>query len=134
MGHHAVNPELYGSQFPSGKMDPLNPPIILLNANKQVIGVEWEATNLGQGAPILFDQTVNLGPPHPHAEQPHYMLHAFFRPDGKVLFGDFDPQVSCPTMATSLLKTGDGLSVVPTAVLVAVLLASSGWFLKRRKA
>ena len=47
MGTHALNPELLGAQFPEGTMDPENPPVLLLNENDEVMGVEWEAADVG---------------------------------------------------------------------------------------
>lgn len=131
MGHHATNPKLMGRQFPAGEMDPENPPIVLLGPDKRVVGVEWEAANVGQEAPELFGQTVNLGPGHPHAEQPHYMLHAYFRTNGKVLFGDFDPQISCPAMpnagAGGMARRSDFNPMVPAVALAVVVLATGAW-------
>ncbi len=136
MGHHATNPELMESQFPAGEMDPGNPPIVLLGPDKRVVGVEWEAANLGQDTPELFGQTVNLGPGHPHAEQPHYMLHAYFRPNGKVLFGDFDPQINCPAMpsagAGGMARQDDFSPMLPAAAVALVALATGAWALRSR--
>jgi hypothetical protein len=89
---------MMGRQFPLGVMDPDQPPVVLLGPDKRVIGVEWEAANRGQSPPQLHGQTANLGPPHPGVDQPHYMLHAYFRTDGKVLFGDFNPALAAPGM------------------------------------
>lgn len=101
MGTHAVNPELLEAQFPTGTMDLANPPIVLLDQSNTVVGVEWEAADVEQGPMELFGRTIELQPGHPGAEEPHYMLHIYFKPDGKVLFGTndqtaFDPDLSCP--------------------------------------
>jgi hypothetical protein len=98
MGYHALNGAMMGRQFPLGVMDPDQPPVVLLGPDKRVIGVEWEAANRGQPPPQLHGQTANLGPPHPGVDRPHYMLHAYFRTEGKVLFGDFDPALASPGM------------------------------------
>jgi hypothetical protein len=103
MGIHAINRELLQAQFPKAKMDPANPPILLLDENSKVIGLEWEAKDVGQGPMKLFGQTIELQPGHPGVEEPHYMLHIYFKPDGKVLFGTdaqtaFDPEGVCPQM------------------------------------
>lgn len=103
MGFHAINFRLYEQQFASGRMDPLNPPILLIGGNGRVIGLEWEADQR-TSPPNLFGQTVRVLPGHPGQEEPHYMLHAYFRPNGQVLFADFDPLVSCPPPGT--LPTG----------------------------
>jgi hypothetical protein len=95
MGYHAVHPTLMKVQFGSGRPDPEQPPIVLLDAVQRVVGLEWEA-NQNVSAPVLFGQTVVLQPGHPGGPQPHYMLHAYFRPQDQVLFSVFDPQLSCP--------------------------------------
>ena len=101
MGIHAINQELLEAQFPNGTMDPAQPPVILLDQNSKVLGIEWEARDVGQGPMELFGQTIQLQPPHPGIPEPHYMLHIYFKPDGKVLFGvddqtAYDPELSCP--------------------------------------
>jgi len=101
MGVHAINPTIYESQFPQGLMDPDNPPIVVLDAAGRVVAVEWEAKNTGQTPPVVYGQTANLGPPHPGVNEPHYMLHAFFLPEGKVQFGDFSQTVSCEGSTSS---------------------------------
>jgi len=106
MGIHAINQELLEAQFPNGTMDPAQPPVILLDQNSKVLGIEWEAKNVGQGPMELFGQTIQLQPPHPGIPEPHYMLHIYFKPDGKVLFGvddqtAYDPELSCPYLPAS---------------------------------
>ena len=106
MGIHAINRQLYEAQFPKGEMDPENPPVLLLGDNDQVIGVEWEAKDVGQGQMKMFGQTIELQSGHPGVPEPHYMLHIYFRADGKVLFGTndqtaFDPEGVCPEMSAS---------------------------------
>ncbi len=101
MGTHALNPELLQAQFPEGTMDPANPPVLLLGENDEVMGVEWEAADVGQGPMEMFGQTIEIQPGHPGVEEPHYMLHIYFKPGGKVLFGTnpqtaFDPEGVCP--------------------------------------
>jgi hypothetical protein len=49
MGIHAINFKLLEAQFPNGTMDPANPPALLLDENEEVMGVEWEAADVGQG-------------------------------------------------------------------------------------
>jgi hypothetical protein len=104
MGTHAINRQLYQAQFPKGEMDPANPPVLLLDESSNVIGVEWEAADVGQGPMKMFGQTIELQSGHPGAPEPHYMLHIYFKPDGKVLFGTndqtaFDPEGVCPEMS-----------------------------------
>ena len=106
MGIHAINRQLYEAQFPKGEMDPKNPSVLLLGPSDEVIGVEWEAKDVGQGPMKLFGQTIELQSGHPGVPEPHYMLHIYFRDDGKVLFGTndqtaFDPEGFCPQMSAS---------------------------------
>jgi hypothetical protein len=101
MGTHALNQQLLMAQFPNGTMDPAQPSVLLLDQNNKVIGVEWEAADVGQGPMQMFGQTIQLQQGHPGVEEPHYMLHIYFKPEGKVLFGTdnqtaFDPELSCP--------------------------------------
>ncbi len=122
MGYHAINPALMGAQFPQGTMDAQHPPVVLLGPDKRVIGVEWEAADRGQAPPQLYGQTVNLGPVHPGVDQPHYMFHAFFRPGGKVLFGDFDPALATPGLPNTGAGGGGGQQL-PLLPFVALALA-----------
>jgi hypothetical protein len=124
MGIHAINWELLQAQFPKAKMDPANPPILLVDQNSKVIGLEWEAKDVGQGPMKLFGQTIELQPGHPGVEEPHYMLHIYFKPDGKVLFGTdaqtaFDPEGICPEIP----ETG---GMVSPAQLGGILFALAG--------
>jgi hypothetical protein len=128
MGTHALNPELLGAQFPEGTMDPENPPVLLLNENDEVMGVEWEAADVGQGPTEMFGQTIEIQPGHPGAEEPHYMLHVYFKPGGKVLFGTnpdtaFDPEGVCPEMPASASAS---VSASVSASASATARASSG--------
>ncbi len=145
MGVHALNHELLQAQFPKGKMDPANPPALLLDENNEVMGVEWEAADVGQGQMEMFGQTIEVQPGHPGAEEPHYMLHVYFKPGGKVLFGTnpdtaFDPEGVCPEMsamatssasatatasassASALSETGGPISLTSLAALASMAL------------
>ncbi len=126
MGIHAINQQLYQAQFPNGKMDPANPNVLLVGQSGKVIGLEWEAADVGQGPMKMFGQTIELQSGHPGIEEPHYMLHIYFKPDGKVLFGTndqtaFDPELSCPPMSASATATG-----TPTATATATALTDTG--------
>lgn len=145
MGTHAINHDLLEAQFPQGTMDPANPPVLLLGQDGTVMGVEWEAADVGQGPMEMFGQTIELQSGHPGAEEPHYMLHIYFKPDGKVLFGTndqtaFDPDLSCPEMSatatssptltatatpTALATTG-GMSFLPGLAAGALALLFAG--------
>jgi hypothetical protein len=111
MGIHALNQELLQAQFPNGEMDPENPPVLLLDENSNVIGLEWEAADVGQGPMKMFGQTIEIQPGHPGVEEPHYMLHIYFKDDGKVLFGTdpqtaFDPEGVCPEASATATASG----------------------------
>ncbi len=123
MGYHAIHPGLMGAQFPQGVMDPQRPPVVLLGPDKRVIGVEWEAANRGQAPPQLYGQTANPGSAHPGVDQSHYMPHAFFRPGGKILFGDFDPALAAPGLPNTGAGGGQGtrLSTSPLAALALIV-------------
>src|SRR5215217_3851078 len=106
MGIHAIKHKLLQAQFPKGKMNPEKPPVLLLGQKGKVMGLEWEAADVGQGPMKMFGQTIKLQPGHPGVPDPHYMLHIYFKPDGKVLFGTnaktaFDPKRSCRAGASS---------------------------------
>jgi hypothetical protein len=106
MGIHAINQELLQAQFPNGTMDPAQPPVILIDQNSKVLGIEWEAKDVGQGPMELFGQTIQIQPRHPGIPEPHYMLHIYFKPDGKVLFGTdpqtaYDPELGCDELPAS---------------------------------
>ena len=131
MGIHAINRQLYEAQFPKGEMDPKNPSVLLLGPSDEVIGVEWEAKDVGQGPMKLFGQTIELQSGHPGAEEPHYMLHIYVRDDGKVLFGTndetaFDPEGVCPEMSSSAMHSASpSASAAATASATATSSASA---------
>jgi hypothetical protein len=120
MGIHALNPELLQAQFPNGTMDPANPPALLLDENEEVMGVEWEAADVGQGPMEMFGQTIELQSGHPGVEEPHYMLHIYFKPGGKVLFGTndqtaFDPEAACPEASASAMSSATATATATTS-------------------
>ena len=135
MGIHAINQQLMQAQFPKAEMDPANPPILLVDGQSgRVIGLEWEAADVGQGPMKMFGQTIELQSGHPGVEQPHYMLHIYFRPDGKVLIGTndqtaFDPELSCPPMSASATATATSTAAAtatPTGTATATALMDTG--------
>jgi hypothetical protein len=112
-------------------MDPTNPPVLLLDENSNVMGLEWEAADVGQGPMKLFGQTIELQPGHPGVEVPHYMLHIYFKPDGKVLFGTdahtaFDPEGVCPEMSASASALPGSGGAFPLTALVPLALLMVG--------
>lgn len=142
MGVHALNFPAFSAQFAAGVMDPEHPPVVLLDASLQhVIGLEWEAADVGQAAPEVFGQPAILlrgHPGPPGTEVPHYMLHAYFRADGEVLFAPFDPEVTCPRMPDSSTGGVAGSAAqplvglgIPLALLVGLMLVA--WFAFERR-
>jgi hypothetical protein len=135
MGTHLINQEYLEAQFPKGEMDSEQPPVILVDQDSKVIGIEWEAADIGQGPMELFRQNIELQSGHPGVEESHYMLHIYLKDDGKVLFGvddqtAFDPKLSCTELPASggvvspaqlgvmLFALGGGLAVLGVALVV----------------
>jgi hypothetical protein len=101
----------------------LSPPILLLDATQtRVIGLEWE-TSEAAGAFTIFGQTAPLLPGHPGIPEPHHMLHAYFRPNGQVLFAEFDPQVTCTTVPNVAVARDRGVADFTVLGLTLVRLA-----------
>lgn len=126
MGTHVINQEYLEAQFPKGEMDPEQPPVILLDQDSKVIGIEWEAADVGQGPVELFGQTIELQSGHPGVEESHYMLHTYFKADGKVLFGVDDKTAFDPTLSCTELPASGG--VVSPSQLGVMLFALAGGF------
>ena len=127
MGIHFINEEYYEAQFPEGEMDREQPSVVLLDQNGKVLGIEWEAADVGQGPMELFGQTIQLQSGHPGAEDPHYMLHIYFQPNGKVLFGTddqtaFNPELRCDELPAS----GGIVSPLQLGLIVAGLAGGLG--------
>src|SRR3712207_2870238 len=124
MGIHAINRQLYQAQFPNGIMDPANPNVLLVGRGGKVIGLEWEAKDVGQGPIEMFGRTIELQSGHPGVEEPHYMLHIYFKPNGEVLFGTndqtaFAPEGSCPEVSATATSgathaASSGATATPT--------------------
>jgi hypothetical protein len=130
MGIHAINPELLEAQFPEGTMDPANPPVLLLDENNEVMGVEWEAADVGQGPMEMFGQTIEIQPGHPGVEEPHYMMHIYFKPGGKVLFGTdpqtaFDPEAVCPEASVSAMPSATATAAATASASASASASSS---------
>jgi hypothetical protein len=128
MGTHAINRQLYEATFPNGTMNPSKPNVLLVGQNGKVIGLEWEAADVGQGPMKMFGQTIALQSGHPGAEQPHYMLHIYFKADGKVLFGTndqtaFDPEGICPQTSTTATSSASPTAATATATPTAAATA-----------
>lgn len=144
MGYHAQHAGYWGTQFPAAAWEPQNPPLLLLDATKRVVGVEWEAAGALRPAPSLAGHAAVLMPGHPGVpavNAPHYMLHFYFKPNATVWVDVYDPDLTCPTLAaaapqpaptspaSALPRTG-GLAV-ELAVLASLGLVGVGAALRR---
>ena len=94
--------------------------MLLLGENDEVMGLEWETADVEQGPMEMFGRTIEIQPGHPGAEEPHYMLHVYFKPSGKVLFGTdehtaFDPEGVCPATSATTATAGATASATATA-------------------
>jgi hypothetical protein len=75
----------------------------------------------------MFGQTIEI---QPGAEEPHYMLHVYSKPGGKVLFGTnpdtaFDPEGVCP-VASATASVSASASATARASSGASALADTG--------
>jgi hypothetical protein len=137
MGFHAGNEALFDDI-----VDPLEPEVIVLDADDNVIAVEYE-TSIDTEDPTVLGQEMTLLPGgHPGMEFDHYILHAWFIDNPNGQFADFNPDVSCPAPAAApatgtggYLTSGD--SGIPTFLMLLVGIAGAallagGWTLRRR--
>jgi hypothetical protein len=135
MGYHAMNFAKYQQQWASGVMEVNDPPILLLDENRRVVGLEWE-TDGAKPAPTFLGAKVLQQPGHPGVEAPHYMMHVYFKPNNKVLWAIFDPDLVCAQTAgppTGMPATGGepAPAGAPALLLAAALLLMSGLLLRR---
>ncbi len=132
MGFHYINKPLWDAAFTSGKLDPQNPPLVLVDANNKVVGLEWESSKNVQSAPVLFGQTVQLLPGHEGLTEEHYQYHAYFRPNGQVVIATFDPLVTCTAAPGGLPPTGAG-SPSPLWLALGLILLLGGLMLRHKR-
>lgn len=152
MGIHFIHPQLFDSQVRSGQMDHQNPPVLLVDANDRVVGLEWETTQ-NTPQPTFLGQPVPLQPGHPGMEEDHYMVHIFFKPNNKLLLGPFDPDLKCPANGAGgaggppegaaggspagMPRTGNSagdLVALPLVIAAGLAVLAAGATLRRRKA
>jgi hypothetical protein len=150
MGIHFIHPQLFDSQIASGVMDPQNPPVLLVDANDRVVGLEWETTQ-NTPQPTFLGQKVPLQPGHPGMEEEHYMVHIYFKPNNKLLLGTFDPDLKCPAGAAGgaggppegaggtvgMPRTGNpagDLAALSLAIAAGLAVLAAGATLRKRKA
>jgi len=117
MGFHAINESLV-----DGTLDPLEPEAVLLDADDNVIAVEYVA-DPNSGLSVLGQDLVFVPPIGQDA------LHVWFLDNPNGQFADFNPNVSCPA-AITIPSTGTGGYVAGggsgTAIFVALLLGIAG--------
>jgi hypothetical protein len=94
----AGSPDRIADSDAGKPMDPQHPVALLLTGNLQrVVGLLWtmeETTENAQPPPVLFGQLVPrlFGG---YQSTPFYMLTAYFKPKGYVLFARYDPAYKC---------------------------------------
>jgi hypothetical protein len=92
MGFHAVNPTLMGPN-----VDPLNPPILLIDGEGKVMAVEYFVPAVGQPTPTIFGETFTGPNPPPAPGLPvNFSLHVWLIDNPSDQFADFNPSASCP--------------------------------------
>jgi hypothetical protein len=141
MGIHFIHPELFESQLRSGQMDPQSPPVLLVDSNERVVGLEWETTT-NTPQPTFLGQLVPLQPGHPGMEEEHYMVHIYFKPNNKILLGVFDPDLKCASAGAGgvppgMPRTGNSIPDLLTLSLTlagGLTMAAAGATLRRRTA
>lgn len=97
-------PELGGMGFHAGNLglldfeiNPLEPEVLLLDADENIIGVEYMVPSRERGRPEIFGQPFDASEPHPPVvEQPHYDLHLWLIDNPAGHFAVFNPNVTCP--------------------------------------
>ncbi len=137
MGIHFFHPQIFESQGKSGQMDPQNPPILLVDGNGRVAGLEWETTK-STPQPTFLGQLVPLQPGHPGMEEEHYMVHVYFKPGNKLLLGVFDPELMCAAggQAPGMPRTGASTTeqlAGPIAIAAGLAVLAGSALLRRRK-
>lgn len=138
MGFHAVNAALIDET-----VDALEPEIILLDADDNVVGVEYETSTADIDQPVILGQEMPLlEGGHPGMEFDHYVMHAWFIDNPNGQFADFNPNLSCPAAPVVAPSTGtggylsggdgSGLTLLPLlAAIAGAMLLAGGWALRR---
>lgn len=92
MGFHAGNLGLLDFEI-----SPLEPEVLLLDADENIVGVEYMVPSKERGRPEIFGQPFDVSEPHPPVvEQPHYDLHLWLIDNPAGLFAAFNPNITCP--------------------------------------
>lgn len=92
MGFHATKSELLEDQI----VDPLNPEVLLVDAEDKIVGVEYMVQSDTQ--PSLFGAQFEATPAegHPGFEVPHWDLHFWLIDNPLGSFAAFNPNLICP--------------------------------------
>lgn len=131
MGFHAINEALIDDT-----LDPLEPEIILLDAEDNVIAVEYATPPQDEPLSVLGQQLAFVEGPDIDA------LHLWFMDNPAGQFADFNTNASCPEVV-SIAATGTGGyltsdgsgTLAGLALLLAITsaaLVGAGWTLRRR--
>ncbi len=94
MGFHAINESLLDET-----LDPLAPEAVLLNADDNVVAVEYVSPSEGE----VLGQQLEFVPP---IEM--YAVHMWILDNPSGQFADFNPNVSCPAVPSAVPATGTG--------------------------
>lgn len=97
-------PELGAMGFHASKsalidfvIDPLEPELLLIDGNDNVVGVEYMVPSQEAGQPELFGQPFEPSEPHqPAVPMAHYDLHLWLIDNPLGIFVSFNPNLTCP--------------------------------------
>ncbi len=117
MGYHAINESLVDTT-----LDPLEPEVILFDADDNLIAVEYLTPPQDPPLSVLGQQLVYVPPVD------HDGLHLWFLDNPSGQFADFNPNTSCPEVITiAATGTGGDLNAGGNAVsALAMALAIAG--------
>ena len=122
MGFHAIAPPLIGD----GGVDPDRPEAFLLDAEGNVIGVEYRLLKVVDEPPTVaaIEQPLQVTPPLPGVDQEHMSLHVYFVGDEEHRYSTWNPAVTCPpgsTLAPPAMLPATGAASVSIGALVLFL-------------
>ena len=134
MGFHAINEALIDAT-----LDPLEPEVILLDAEDNVIAVEYATPPQDEPLTVLGQQLAFVDGPNIDA------VHLWFLENPAGQFADFNTNASCPAAEEEVLVTappatgiagstsdnGGTLIVLALLGLAGVAVTAAGWALRR---
>lgn len=132
-GSVAGHPELGGMGFLAPNfslmrdhvIDPLQPEMLLLDSEDQVVGVSYMVTSREEGCPELFGHPFVPIPANEANPRDYYALNVWFVGAPEDRFEYFNPAVTCPAGTTYVARTGpvsQGLSQGAAFLIVTLLL------------